>query len=420
MTTAICSSCIEDAHLREALKGHFEELECTECGEVSDEAVTVDSLTAVIEPVLREHFHQGEQEKHFGENDSEWWEQAGEPLNEVIQEVTGQYFSFEDELIGAVCDLDDAWIPDGDEPIWDTTANYVSRRLRPYEFAANWATAIEDVKRSRRFYSTAARQLFDRLFSGVQHMLAVDNGEKLPVSIEMPVGSELFRARVCSSVETMKTIVSDAAKHVGPPPGELAKAGRMNPEGVVVLYAAYDADTARAELRPAIGNDLAVIKLITTRPLRVLDLERLERVTAPSTLSYFQEDFEEQVTRHAFLRRLHRLISQPVVPGRESDYLITQMMAEYLAYVHEEQFDGIKFSSAQKSGGTNVVLLSRFADDTSSIDDRYGVTYVADNLCFSKTTGVQYMHVPVTYVERDDGGSIVYFEDKTYYDDDME
>lgn len=49
--------------------------------------------------------------------------------------------------------------------------------------------------------------------------------------------------------------------------------------------------------------------------------------------------------REAFLRKLHNLISQPVVPGHEADYLITQTMAEYLAHVHQPHFDGIMFKS---------------------------------------------------------------------------
>lgn len=416
---AICKTCIEDSYLGEALSEHFEQLECSSCGEESGEAVTVESLAAVVEPVLREYFVQGTDEKHFGENDTEWWEQAGDPLSDVIQFVMGQYFDFEDELVQAICDLDTAWPPDGEEPLWEAHASYVRRRMLPDELAEGWSNATESVKHSQRFFNPSARHLFERLFSGVGHIHVRAAGERLPVSVQLPVGTELYRARVCVSVAMMKTMVNDTVRQLGPPPAEFARAGRMNPNGIVVLYVAMDPDTARAELRPAIGNDLAVIKLAATRPLKVLDMARLESVTAPNTLSYFQPDYEEQVLKHAFLRRLHRLISQPVVPGKEADYLITQAMAEYLAHVHEERYDGIKFSSVQNDGGMNLVLFSRDADDSAAIAQRFGVDYVVDSIRFSRTVQVEFKHDPLEYLERFDGEPIVYLISGEY-DDDMD
>ena len=94
MTNAICISCVDDEYLREALEVHFEHLECSVCGKESGEAVIVESLAAVIELVMREYFVQGQDEKYFGRDDSEWWEQSGEPLPEIIRTVTGQYFNF--------------------------------------------------------------------------------------------------------------------------------------------------------------------------------------------------------------------------------------------------------------------------------------------------------------------------------------
>jgi hypothetical protein len=95
-------------------------------------------------------------------------------------------------------------------------------------------------------------------------------------------------------------------------------------------------------------------------------------------------------------------------------------MAEYLAHIHEDKFDGVKFSSAQNIGGMNVVLFGRFADEAASLSERFGVEYVADSITFSKTTGVQYSHVQLTYIERADGESVVYFDDHNHYDDDLD
>ncbi|WP_373463006.1 RES family NAD+ phosphorylase [Acinetobacter colistiniresistens] len=45
--------------------------------------------------------------------------------------------------------------------------------------------------------------------------------------------------------------------------------------------------------------------------------------------------------------------------GHEDEYLITQVLAEYLAYMHPENFDGISFKSTQSENGSNIVLFPK-------------------------------------------------------------
>jgi len=141
-------------------------------------------------------------------------------------------------------------------------------------------------------------------------------------------------------------MLDDPLKHIGPPPPADARAGRMNAEGVSVFYGSLKEKTCLAEMRPAIGNDIALIELETTRKLRVLDFSRLDEARSSRNLSCFQPDFQAESARRLFLRLLHALIAQPISPGRESDYLITQTMAEFLSHVAKSSFDGIMFQSA--------------------------------------------------------------------------
>ncbi len=198
---------------------------------------------------------------------------------------------------------------------------------------------------------------------------------------ELPEGTSLFRARICDSTSLLNDAYRDPFKHVGPAPPADARAGRMNVEGVPVFYGAMDSETCLAETRPALGSNTAVITMRTTRPLRVLDFARLEG--SYHNLSYFQPDFTEQAEKGAFLRQLQRLISQPIVPGRESDYLITQTMTEYLAHVHREPFDGLLFKSVQRAGGTNVVLFS-------GADGKFPLVYLEDSFSLFSTRAIEY------------------------------
>lgn len=408
--SAVCWKCLEDEYLKTIIKKKGKRQKCSLC-DGTRKAFTAEDLAEAVDPIVREHFAQGEDVKKFGEDDAEWWEQEGDPLDHHLQEVTGQYLGFEDEIVEALEEKDPADERDGDIPFYDSSQNYVSIPIRPYAYYEEWSYVSEDIKHRRRFFSSAASALFARVFEDVETRKSRnrETGNDEKVIFEMPEGSLLFRARICHSQSLTKDAYRDPIKHVGPPPPESARAGRMNVDGVVVFYGALDQQTCLAETRPAIGNDIAVIQMRTTKPLRLLDFGRLEQ--SYKRLSYFQPDFTEQVERGAFLRRLQNLISQPVVPGREMDYLITQTMAEYLGHVHHPKFDGVLFKSVQRSGGTNVVLFQ-------SGDDGFPLTYVDESFELFSTSSVEYKHRKRYMGKHEDGEVWIGHDDDAWDDED--
>ena len=312
---------------------------------------------------------------------------------------------FEDEIVDAVVDAENCWPPDGDEPFWESTTNYVETRVQIGHYYARWNWVLDELKHNRRFFNTSAEALFGEIFDGVDELQAWDGRRSRPVVRILSKGTTLFRARILNSEAMFKDVYAEPLKHIGPPPKEAARAGRMNAEGIVVFYGSREQKTCLAEMRPALGNELAVISLETTKPLRVLDFSRLDQARGGKVLSYFQPDFSSEVEKSAFLRRIHALISQPILPGKEADYLITQTMAEYLSHVHDKPFDGILFASAQRNGGTNVVLFAKENMDlvTDSISDVFRLSYVDSTLEIFSTNSISYKHRKVD----------VYIDDKT-------
>jgi hypothetical protein len=71
------------------------------------------------------------------------------------------------------------------------------------------------------------------------------------------------------------------------------------------------------------------------------------------------------------------------VPGRESDYIITQALAEYLAHVHKQPFDGILFESVQRDNGINIVLFPDAAG-------RFPLSYVDRSVKLYSTDSIVY------------------------------
>jgi hypothetical protein len=124
-----------------------------------------------------------------------------------------------------------------------------------------------------------------------------------------------------------------------------------------VFYGALDADTCLAEIRAPVGASVIVGSFRPLRPLCVVDLKAMERVY--QNKSMFDPNFQIDGERCQFLRSLSRRLSFPVMPSDEQlDYVVTQVICEYLATL-SPQLDGILYPSTQSGGGkTNIVLFS--------------------------------------------------------------
>lgn len=359
---AICFKCIEDEVLRATVESEGEPRLCESCGEENNNAFSYERLGEELEPVVREHFQLGPTVKKFYDDDKEGWEQEGDSLSDIVQVVLGKDVDDPDALVSALMDAEHYWPGDGEDAFYDNTQLYVPRKATPHAWLAEWHYLREELAHRRRYFSDGARALFDRLFDGVGvlEFYDKDTDNWLPVVNDLPARTDLFRARVVRSDSDLKAFVGEPSRELGAPPATKAPAGRMNAAGIAVFYAALDADTCLAEMRPALGERVLVGGFRTTKALRVLDFRRLEAARL-AELSYFDPKYQEQRERAVFLRRLHGLISRPVVPGHEDEYLITQTLTEYLAHVHRPAFDGVIFQSVQRQGGANIVLFGRDA-----------------------------------------------------------
>lgn len=403
--SAICWKCLDDKYLSKTVKKAGERLKCSACRNTR-KAFTVERLGEMLEPILRQHIRLG----HVIGDSEDGYKQSGDPLSFWVQEVIGECYGLDEEIVAAVIDAEDVDVFDGEEPFFDDSASYESRPISISEYLSNWDAVSKDLKNARRFFNPLTKHLFDRLFRDVETMESWNTETRQYESVvrSFPVGTGLYRARKFDTVQ-LEEFYQDPLKFVGPPPPEKAFAGRMNVEGVVVFYGALDVETCLAEMRPPIGGSTAIIAVETTSQLRLLDFTRLEE--SRKVLSYFQSDFIAEAERTGFLRHLHTLISQPIIPGRESEYLITQTLAEYLAYVHDKPLDGILFKSVQRKNGVNVVLFG-----TSTTSRRtFPVRYVDKSFQIHSTQAITYEHCEKRIFEYGGRVSLEY----EYGDDDL-
>jgi hypothetical protein len=388
---SICSDCATNVHLKQRIIQEGTSLSCAVCGQEKSHVFDVNHLADVLATIIRQNFGTGETQFVPSEDDRDYNEPCGDPLETIVSEMLGQDLDFLDELVTAIVESEDCWPQDGDECFFGNDALYsrLREKVSVEYFDYHWNNLTDELKHRRRFFSEAVLGFFKSLFADVDAVktFGTDVQSVENVVREMACGMVIYRARAIEA-DDAKSVASEPYVKVGPPPRTKARAGRMSPDGVVVLYCAMKPETAIAELRPAIGETVAVIGLGLTRSLRLLDFERLER-SFDDNWNLLQPDLRIARETRQFLRKLHKLITKPVTPGHEAEYLITQTMAEYLAHVHHPQLDGIMFKSAQDAGGVNVVLfpVRDLLDDTKDV---FPVEYATSSLSFHRIDGVQY------------------------------
>src|SRR5207247_2668774 len=146
----------------------------------------------------------------------------------VTHEIVGQYFEFNDALVDALIDNDDADISDGDEPFYASYINYLQTRVYVGHLYEEWRAISGELKTERRFFSDRARKFFDWLFEGVEDLWFYENKDeqdftplsdrkKLGVIQEWPTGTALFRARRADTREDYTRLVLNPASELAPP-----------------------------------------------------------------------------------------------------------------------------------------------------------------------------------------------------------
>ena len=129
------------------------------------------------------------------------------------------------------------------------------------------------------------------------------------------------------------------------PPPNLARASRMSPAGISMLYGSADTKTAICEIADKVSDALTIGKFRIVEDIPVLDLSDL-----PDPPSFFgpEADSREQIL---FLWKFAGHVARPVNKdeGESCEYTPTQIFAAHVAC--NGGHDGIVYYSAQNEGG---------------------------------------------------------------------
>jgi RES domain-containing protein len=345
--TNVCERCVEDSFLKHVIRDAAVAHECDYCGKRSKKAIAapIDEILGPIAQTLFAHFADPSS-AGVPRDDGEWvgdlvdtWD-ALETLelechDKLVEDIVGSFHN-------------SGWYQCAGG-FWLDVHRHVQLRF-------GWQSFVAEVQHRNRYFFFNQRSAPDHPSDGpsVPELLATigDIVDELGLVSELNSGEQLYRARLVDGRRKLKTFAE-----LGPPPPELATAGRMNPAGISYFYLARNPHTAISEVAKEYPCRVAVAKFRIREPMRVIDLSRLPEL--PSIFDAERYQLRESIL---FLKEFVTAISSPVAGGgREHvEYVPSQIVSEYFAVGdggESDSYNGIVFPSAVDKGGTNVVLF---------------------------------------------------------------
>jgi RES domain/HEPN/RES N-terminal domain 1 len=361
----ICIGCVrEDVLRKQVVEVADEDTTCSYCGRLG-QTISIDDLADFIEEAIERHFYRTSTEPEGIEifvAKEGLWERKGQAIGELISDVAGIGDDAAQDVRSNLEERNENFDHDatGEENPFDEDAQYDEKPPDDEELQAEWDSFEKTLKTENRFFSETAQATLTSIFGGVGALKTIDGRS---VAVRAGPDTEylwLFRARSFQNTERLRLALMNPDRELGSPPAIAAKAGRMNAQGISMFYGSTNALNALSEVRPPVGSRVLVGRFAVVRRIRLLDLAAMLSIEVVG--SYFDPEFMKRLAHAQFLRRVSRRMSTPVMPDDEnSEYLITQAIADYLATQVSPRLDGIIYPSIQSGVGHNVVLFHKAA-----------------------------------------------------------
>lgn len=383
----VCQDCLGDYMLK-GLNGALQvERICGACGKSTRTALAPERIARFIRKHLPEHF---------------CVDHGLHPGYELtLDDVVGSAIGCSSETVRRAISahLEDA---DANEEDFYWPGQEYCRAPSPFEsedherwYAVGpWHHIADELVHGRRFFNDKVRSFFDWL---IGEALEAEDPERvgIPALITtLDTGADLYRSRIASGEKEARTFAENPAIALGAAPKERAANNRMSPAGVPLLYVSREVDTCVAEVRPSIGDTVVVGRFQSTAPLKFFDFTMLGRRLQHAALSFFDPSYRKRSEHRLLLEYLHEEIARPVRLG-DTDYVMTQALAEFIRYDKRWAFDGIAFRSVQREDGVNYVLFDRGPPEAMVAPDwrpTFHLAISAEAVSMHVIEGVRYRH----------------------------
>ena len=185
-----------------------------------------------------------------------------------------------------------------------------------------WEDFCEHIKYDNRFYNDYFSQdIFLTFLKWTQ--------------VSIKEGTVLYRSRIYDGMGKYQS------KDMKMSPKNLVHPGRLNSDGIGVLYTSSSRDITVNEIRPDVGDKVATAELTVKRDLNIADLTKLDNIPV------FGSDVDSEFLVKYQINRdiLNSISSQMEEPSGSQcnnlDYLPTQYISDFIKL----EYEGIKYGS---------------------------------------------------------------------------
>lgn len=356
----VCINCVGDAHLKKIISAHPRHRNfCTYC-QTEGHSIDLVDLAHVFEKAFS--YSYTEIDESLAEDHG--YPTKGEDLFTIIwKEITPVDELIADDLSKIIYSFWENVSIFQSNPTSDTS--FIKAGAAEAWFEQYWASMNYSLKNENRFLNSEALDLLKMVFDEIDKVPTTD-GKSLILEITPEHElSTLYRARLFQHDNDLEEALLDPEKELGPPPYPKATAGRMNAKGISVFYGANLPEVALAEVRPPVGSKVAIAKFKVIREVRLLDLTRFKEVVSEFDYSIFDKQSLNKARRQKFLTKLEEELVKPVMPEHsDAGYLVTQVIADFLASHQVLNLDGVIFRSIQVANKyskppMNIVLFNK-------------------------------------------------------------
>ncbi len=325
-----CIDCFSDVQFREIIKASNKIGICSFCDRRDIPVYSVDTrsdLSDLIEEIINVYEENDDGEPIFDVlvND---WNIFNKELPSVF-ELVEKFFSIIYENGG--CD-------------YNKSVRIPNDYVEKYGIFSghSWEEFSSVIKNKNRFYNDFFKA--DKFVSFLSYSINKYSKETI-----------FYRARICSNKNGY------SKNEMGAPPREKRKSGRVNPEGIGVLYLASDEETALSEVRASAFDFVSVGEFRLKKDIRVVNISGLKNISP----IIYSSSVESLAVNIKVFGDIAKEIAKPL---RRNDspleYLPTQYITEF---IKSNGYFGVEFASTMATGGNNIAVFDESLFECISI-----------------------------------------------------
>ncbi|WP_311798110.1 RES family NAD+ phosphorylase [Enterococcus thailandicus] len=211
----------------------------------------------------------------------------------------------------------------------------------------DWSKFVETITYGNRYHTNTINLNLLKKFIGYKQMVIKCSDRK-----------KYYRGRVSLEEEYTKNDM------YSPPKGK-ASAGRLNPEGISVLYLTDKEQACYQEIRASFNDSVYIGEFELTRDVKIVDFRNFEYISLNSEV-----DALEYYLNRDILKEISNNLSIPTTGSSKSkDYIPLQYISDYIKSL-DEKFDGIMYKSVMNEGASNLMLFENDAVSCINVENK--------------------------------------------------